>query len=147
MRGRVSIAALVLALAGCGDYGGPQQTSRVTGTLEIPNVTDIGVQDKGQTSSCYGLGPYSDVREGAPVVIEDASGSRVSTGRLGQGRTKFDPLQLEAGGPRFAQPQGCLLGFVVDGVPPVGDSWSVRIGTHRFDLPPDKVDNLALSLG
>jgi hypothetical protein len=145
--GRVGTVALVVVLAGCGNVGGPQRTSRVSGTLEISDITAVGIRNKAQTASCYGLGPYNGVREGAPVVIEDASSSRVSAGRLGQGRIVFDPKQLQAGGPHFAQPQACLLGFVDEEVPPVGDSWSVRIGKYRFDLPPDKANNLALSLG
>jgi hypothetical protein len=100
-----------------------------------------------QTSSGYGRGPYLGVKEGARVLVEDASRNDVATGRLGQGRLVFDPKDLEQGGPDEANPKSCVLGFVVEGVPPIGQVWSVRIGTHRFDLSPNRISNLALSLG
>jgi hypothetical protein len=147
MRGLVGTAVLVLAVASCGDLDGPQQTSRVSGTITIADITDVGVRNKEQTSSCYGRGPYLGVEERARVLIEDGSRHKVSTGRLGQGRLVYDPKDLvEQGGTDGVKPLSCTLGFVVEDVPPVGEAWSVRIGKHRFDLPPNKTSNLALSL-
>lgn len=105
----------------------------------------MGVGIKTRSFSCYGLREYTDLHEDARVTIEDDSGNDVSTGKLGQGRPVYEPRDLEQGAK--AEPQSCVLGFVVEGVPPVGRSWSVRIGRYRFDLPPDRTSNLALSLG
>ena len=141
-------AVLALVLVGCGDGDGPDRTSRVSGTVQIADIADVAVRNKAQTTSCYGTGPYEGVEEGARVVVKDASGTDVSTGRLGQGRLVFDPNDLlEQAGASGAQPQSCVLGFVVEGVPPVGDSWSLRIGEFRFDLPPEETSSLDLSLG
>lgn len=147
VRGLASTAALllVLVLAGCGNLDGPQRVSRLSGTIKLANLTDVGARSTARTISCYGIGPYGDVHEGARVTVEDDSGNGVSTGKLGLGRLVYDPEDLAQGG--AGGPQSYVIGFVVEEVPPVGTSWSVRIGRHRFGLPANRTSNLALSLG
>lgn len=142
----VGTAMLVLAAVGCGDLEGPERTSRISGTITIADISDVGVRNKEQTSSCYGMGAALGVEEGARVRVQDASRSEVATGRLGQGRLVFRPKDL-IDGVEGAKPISCILGFVVEDVPRVGEDWSVRIGKHRFDLPPNEISNLALRLG
>lgn len=69
---------LVLLLAGCGVGDSPQHPD-LHGTLTL----GFGAEMLGKT--CAGKGGYSDINEGAAVVVTDQDGRIVGTGSLSAG--------------------------------------------------------------
>ncbi len=88
-----------------------------------------------------------DLRPSTPVVVQDSSGHRVAAGTLGGGRMMLDLARMKPGGSAAGVTQGCQLGFAVQGVPPVGRDWSLRVGRRQFPLDASRATNLRLTLG
>lgn len=132
-----SVVALLCA-AGCtvNSTAAPTPTGpstfSVSGTITLRSVsgwrTDYGV--------CYGLGGYSDIRQGAQVKVTDAAGKVVGLGDLGAGQQVGSLLE------------GCAFTFGVVGVPADGDIYGVEV-TNRGIVQFKKADagSLSLTLG
>ena len=123
-----SVVALLCA-AGCtvNSTAAPTPTGpstfSVSGTITLRSVsgwrTDYGV--------CYGLGGYSDIRQGAQVKVTDAAGKVVGLGDLGAGQQVGSLLE------------GCAFTFGVVGVPADGDIYGVEV-TNRGIVQFKKAD-------
>ena len=68
---------------------------------------------------CVGIGGYSDVQEGAQVVVKDGEGAILAVSSLGAGRIVVPPL-------------ACLFPFAVEGIP-LRDFYSIEV-SHRGAL-------------
>lgn len=75
------LGALVLVAAGVGLYLVAFAPITVDGTVTVADAGK-GFSDTG----CRGTGGYSDLAEGTPVAISDASGKTIAIGRLETGR-------------------------------------------------------------
>jgi len=96
----IGIAVAVVALATVAFLMSRGGRHEMTGTVElVGNWTegDIALDDYESISvgdSCYGLGGYDDMHQGAQVVIRDEAATVLATGSLGPGKVgEFaDPL-------------------------------------------------------
>lgn len=87
-------------------------------TLKLPDF----MWDKNPLS-CWGKGGYDDIREGAQVVVTDASGATVGIGRLATG-------QPSVSGDRATK---CVFRWEVTGVPDGSSFYAVEV-SHRGKL-------------
>ncbi|MFI9558911.1 hypothetical protein [Nonomuraea endophytica] len=119
-------AVLLLALAGCGtDSAAPASPSTftVTGTVTVPGGSTARGLD-GET--CVMDGGYSDIAEGAQVVITNAAGTTIALGRLGEGI-------LDTPGPDEPYGSHCEFSFKVEKVPAGAAFYGIEVA-HRGRL-------------
>ncbi|TQS29098.1 hypothetical protein [Microbispora sp. KK1-11] len=110
MRTRVAlILAAASALTACAadpPAPAPPKTLAVFGTITVPGgVTEQGL-DGGPGQTCVMDGGYSDIRQGAQVVVSDEKGTTIAIGNLGEGT--LDLPNLQAWGTR-----SCVFPFLV----------------------------------
>lgn len=105
------------------------QTMVVSGTMALDD--GFGVKD----APCSGDGGYSDIREGAQVVITDASSATLAVGALRSGRRNSTG--------------DCEFPFTVGGVPTGHQFYGIEISHRgRLQYPAAKLKTpLQLSLG
>lgn len=123
--GRCAALLLVIGvLGGCGSdpaepAGEPSQAPETTTEPEtfdasgVLRLTDGDYVTSDVGDPCQGLGGFSDMHEGAPVTVLDASGQQVGLGELGPGR-------LEKG-------WTCAFGFTVPGIPSADTLFSIEV--------------------
>ena len=88
-------------------------------------------------SHCEGQGAYSDIVEGAQVLITSSTGEAIALGALGPGTTVEDDAWYQ-----------CHFEFAVDDVPVDGAIYGVEVagrGSVPFSI--DDADDLAVELG
>lgn len=148
LRTLAALLGLLVPLVGCGDLDGPQRTTRISGALLVLDRAGIGAAQQGAKGFfCYGDRAYADLRPGTAVVVQDSSGHGVAAGTLGGGRMMVDLETMESGGSPAGVTQGCQLGIAVQGVPPIGVDWSLRVGARQFPLDPSHATNLRITVG
>lgn len=78
----------LIAIAGCGGSGPASEHLRGD-VLVVDRLTYV---DSGDVlgSSCEGQSGFSDLRDGAQVVVKDGEGTIVGTARLGSGKLAND---------------------------------------------------------
>ena len=127
MTRRTSIiaAALVLAVAGCGQDSEPAAdpsptpapiTVRGQLTLELPNfVWNPGV--------CAGREAFDDLTEGASVVVTDNATVTVGMGKLGPGEPALNPDDP-------GRAKSCTFPFTVNDVPAGKGFYGIEVAGH-----------------
>lgn len=150
--GLIVFAALILS--GCSaDAGGttastptPRPPAMVTaaGTVVLSGTESITNDGPGTECWAYGNDPlseqigtdgppstYADVKQGAQVVITDASGKVVGTGTLDAGVA--DPISdgQTAGNARYP----CDFTFTASNLPGGGSFYGIKVGTHSQQVP------------
>lgn len=125
-----------MLLAGCGSdgrSGGETKTFDVSGTMTL--TTSSGVV--GGEGVCLGSGGYDDLREGAPVVVYDASGKKVAIGELGPGVPDSEYPTVS-----------CHFDFSVADVPTGDTVYSVEVASRgEVSFKPADAKSLELSIG
>lgn len=109
-------AGLLVLIAGCGS-----KPLEVKGTLALSGGSqDIHwlMLDSADGQPCEGDSGYSDVTQGADVIVRNAKGERVGLGHLGAGK---------------GSGEACVFSFVVHDVDDSGKLFSVEVG-HRGDV-------------
>jgi hypothetical protein len=113
------LAGLVLVVAGAGigiglSLGTGSSTETVHGQLQL---TDFNLGSS--SGPCSGSGGYSDLTQGAQILVENGAGATIATGTLG------------AGNHPAADPQGifCDFPFTVS-VPANATFYQFKIGTR-----------------
>jgi len=89
-------------------------THTITGTFELrggDRTSTLTLTQNGYTD-CHGLGGYSDVQSGQPIVVKDGNGSVIATGA-----TAYDTRSAPA----------CAFAFDIPAVPDV-PFYSIEIG-------------------
>lgn len=81
----------------------------VTGTLDVPNVFR-GATQENVGESCDSREGYGDIRQGAQLVVKDASGTTIGVSTLGAGQTHMKDLGT-------LQTPRCWYPFSVSGLP------------------------------
>lgn len=113
-------------------------TFNLQGSLELADTASIGGIPG---SLCVASNGYSDVVEGAPVTVYDATGKAIALGRLGKGNWV---------GTGVGKPGGsCVYPFTVQNVP-ASDVLSVEVshrGKVNVTLNDAKAGKIALALG
>ena len=91
------------------------------------------------TSACWGIRGYSDLAEGAQVVVTDPNGTTVGVGRLDIGSTQF----------KKSRAVGCRLIFEVKGVPAGLGFYGIEVSDRgRVQFPEAELaDPVELTLG
>jgi hypothetical protein len=107
----VAVVAVTLALTLTLASGGSSSGFTLRGTLELNDPSGVG-----GTTNCRGFGGYSDITEGAQVLVTDASGKVIALGALGAGNG--------SGGSE------CDFTFTVNNVPTGDGTYGVEV-THR----------------
>jgi hypothetical protein len=157
-RGRIvsaAVAALTcLVLASCATRPAAKPTPTpkpfsATGTISVP--MDIGaslpLQDGKPAigNPCIPKGGYSDVDEGAQVIVANGSGETVAVGELDGGGVQNGPA-----GNAFYQ-SVCEYPFTVSGIPSGSKFYSVHIGNanrgEQTYTRSQLEDGIALTLG
>jgi hypothetical protein len=125
--GLLGIAVIAtVALVGCGGGNGGGGTSEPTAHSLSGQITVKHMQTYPPSGmrwggdSCRESGGYSDMREGAQVVVKDGSGSVIAVGALGPG---------EAPGAAGEKSPDCQFPFSVAGIP-VEEFYSIEV-SHR----------------
>lgn len=133
-----------LVLAACGDLTPlDAQTFRVIGSVVVADPDGVIAASSGGTGfSCQGRGAYADLQVDAPVIVEDAHGAVVARGKLGRGRMTMDLSEMQSGGD-----QGCEMGLDVDGIPALGTTWTLRVGTRELKFSRREAQSLRLVAG
>lgn len=131
--------AVLLAVAGTAvalNLSGSVPDLTVSGTVTVTATTfTLG------TNTCAGAGGYDDIRNGAQVVVTDATGKTLALGELADGRP--DGAHSRGG------PNVCRWTFTVDGVPAGETFYGIEV-THRGVVQYDAgriQQPVALSLG
>ena len=106
------IAGGVVVLALLGHSGGAGSGHTIVGSQEVHDSSGFSLADG---TSCVTTGGYSDVSEGAEVIITNASGNQVGQGALGSGTISGD---------------ACIFSFTVTSVPD-SSSYGIRIGNRN----------------
>lgn len=109
-------------------------TFTASGDLVVTDSDGLGVDHGGIGSACSGTNGYSDIAQGAQVVIYDASGKSLAIGALQQGE--------------YYGADGCQFKWSVTGIPSGVGPYSVQV-THRgmVVFTQDKATNQQLSIG
>lgn len=89
MRRLIILATLALALTACG--GGSPATPAAPRTHTITGLVDLEVGSTRNGSTCTGAGGFSDLKEGAQVLILNEDGTTIATGSLASGT--FQPAR------------------------------------------------------
>lgn len=103
------------------------------GTVGLVTVDSSDLVSEGDT--CAGAGGYSDLTEGADIVIRDSDGKKIAIGELGAGSIPDEGA-------------GCDFKFKVDDVPDAGGIYSIEV-SHRGEVSFKKADadGLVLTVG
>ncbi|MEO5652051.1 MAG: hypothetical protein ABIN79_15500 [Marmoricola sp.] len=133
-----------LVLAGCGDLTPfDAQTFRVIGSVVVADPDGVIAASSGAKGfSCQGRGAYADLTADAPVVVENADGTAVASAKLGMGRMSVDLAEMQAGGD-----QGCQMGLGVEGIPALGTTWTLRVGSRELEFSRAEAETLRLVVG
>ena len=109
----------------------------VSGTFVLHGTGDESYGWEKSGAPCEGQEGYSDIVEGAQVVIKNSAGEQIALGGLGPGRTVEDDEWYQ-----------CHFDFTIPDVPVDGAIYSVEV-THRgsVSFSQDQADSLALDLG
>ncbi len=110
--------AIVLIVTGCG-----VGSHKITGTFKLID-SDVNYNQ----FTCYGLGGYADIREGADVIVKDGSGKIIAKSKL---------VDDKAG----SSARGCAYTFEVADVPSA-DFYAVSVG-RRGELTYSKSEMAA----
>lgn len=113
--------AVVLAAAAVSTF----LLTRPPGTFGVYGSIALSKQGS-STNECTGSGGYSDIQQGAPVVIYDAAGKIVATGALNQGHVVS---QIGYSG----NVNSCVFDFTVSNVPANSAFYQVEV-SHRGKL-------------
>lgn len=106
------IAGGVVVLAVLGHSRGAGSGHTIVGSQEVHDSSGFNLADG---TSCVTTGGYSDVSEGAEVIITNASGNQVGQGALGSGTISGD---------------ACIFSFTMTSVPD-SSSYGIRIGNRN----------------
>lgn len=126
MRMGLGIASVALvALSACG--GASAFTAKgALGIVAVDATTD---------DCSAGTGGYSDIREGASVVITDASGKKLAVGSLKEGKP-------------YGESRLCTFGFSIEDIPGGEGPYSVEVGSRgEVAFTEDEADSIVISLG
>lgn len=138
-----------LLLVGCGGASSPSEATTASASPAEPTtITAYGsvtlrASSRGDiaylAAGCRGTGGYSDLAQGAQVVVQDGSGTTLAIG------------QLDAGiGESYVAPYGaCQFGFTVPGAPAGKGFYRIEI-SHRgaVNYTEAQLDtSLALTIG
>lgn len=121
----IAVAAIgALLLAGCGG----DSTFTASGKLGLVAV------DAASDDCSSGTGGYSDIHEGASVVISDADGKKLAVGSLKAGKDIGDGL--------------CVFDFKVPNVRSGAGPYGVEV-SHRGEISftEKEADSIVISLG
>jgi len=117
----------VFALAGGGYVAYAKLSASSTfdahGMLVLRDVPDGIMSFTTQDNQCAGYGGYSDITEGAPVVVKDAAGKTVAEGQLQQGVVRG----------------GCSFQFLVKAIPDGSKFYSFEV-SHRGAVTVTRAD-------
>lgn len=99
-------------------------TSHKTFTLQgsITLLTSAAYDLGGNTSACYGAGPYSDLSPGTAVVVQNGQGQTLQVGTLSYG--------IQVTSTTYPKTYACAMPFAVPEVPDGLSSYVVTI-SHR----------------
>ncbi|MER7131358.1 hypothetical protein [Streptosporangium saharense] len=127
---------LIVLIAGCSSTpaAAPSPTPvplTVGGTMSVPGSSLIGGLDS-NPKPCVTTGGYSDIREGAQVVITDEASKTIALG------------SLEAGKPDSQNPARCVFPFSVQNVPAGRPFYGIEV-SHRGRLQ-YTAEQIAMSL-
>jgi len=114
------LVAIAMLVAACG--GGSASTEPDGETISGTVVLSNGEAPERTAGACTGTGGYDDMHVGAQVVVTDAAGDIVATGRL-----TLDPNGPEPAGSGAYQ---CGYAFSIAGVP-ASDFYSVGIAGRK----------------
>jgi len=96
-------------------------TFTVTGTITVVDSDSNGLTFGPGSGQCVGRAGYNDLTDTTQVVITDAAGTIVATGRV-------DGYGTDASqGSRGQSVTRCVFAFTVDGVPAGGDFYGVEV--------------------
>lgn len=143
MRRILPLALLaILAIAGCGstetDTPAPPETRNIFGQMTVGlSPGDIGWYGP-ETTPCQPGGGYSDIHEGAQVVVTDAAAKTLAVGSLGPG------MQDDTGAGKT-----CVFSFWVNDVPVGEKFYGVEVAHRgRLQYPAARItDPIILTLG
>lgn len=104
----------------------------VSGSLILGSTDDPSTAD----GSCSGNGGYSDIQEGASIVIRDSNSKKIALGRL------------HAGHPADGESRICEFPFLIKDVKSGDDIYSIEV-SHRGEISfkPAESRSIVLSLG
>lgn len=152
--GGAAVALATLALTACATTPAAKPTPTpkpfsATGTITVPMdiSASLPLQDGKPTigNPCIPKAGYSDISDGAQVVVANASGETVAVGELGEGG-----LQNGPSGTAFFQ-SVCEYPLTVSDIPVGSKFYSVHVGnTNRGEqtFTADQLkDGIALTLG
>jgi len=125
---RFAPLALLAALAvpACsGAEAAKPSTISITGSITVPGGLTEGGLEGGAGQVCVMDGGYSDVREGAQVVVSDDKSTTIAIGRLGGGR-------LVLPDPDYWSTRKCVFPFTVSA--PAGHPFYGVEVSHRGRL-------------
>jgi hypothetical protein len=140
-RGVVVLALLVTACGGSSGASSPPTKAATPATFTLSGT--VGVQAgptlRGQPGwPCATSGGYTDVHEGAQVVVTDRAGKTVALSRLTSGQIQGDGYERR-----------CLFKFQVPAVPAGQSFYGVTVadrGTQQYDEAEARA-GVALTLG
>lgn len=99
-------------------------TMNIRGTMDLEGTPgdnySVSAPDKIGDTSCVGTGGYSDIAEGASVIVTDGGDKTLGVGHLEAG------IYLDG-------TNACIFGFEVDGVPADKSFYGVTV-THRGNV-------------
>jgi hypothetical protein len=152
------VCVAVTAVAGCSGSSGGSPTAvlsssrsapvlvTVTGSVVLARAEIITENGPGTTCWAYGNAPtvvahttaFDDVKEGAQVVVTDASGATVGVGALGAGvASGTSPADYV-----------CRFAFTVAGVPSGPKFYGVKIGNQPAkQVPSTSIAHMEIDLG
>ena len=145
--GKIVLVAAAVTLAACSSGAAtPGHSSEATatpspilvhGTVVLPGAASMRNTDTAGTE-CWSKGnspmfpePSSldDVKEGAQVVITDATGATVATGTLSAGAT------TRAASGKDGDFPDCAFTFTASNVPPGKRFYGIKVGAHSQQVP------------
>lgn len=125
---RIGLGVASVALVCVGACGGESKFT-ASGSLGIVAL------DAATDDCSSGTGGYSDIREGAEVVITDASGKKLAVDSLLTGR-------------EYQESGLCVFDFSVKGVPSGKGPYSVEVASRGdVTFTEDEADGIVISLG
>lgn len=113
-------------------------TFSIKGQITISDTT-TGLEYGSSTAACKGAGGYTDIHEGADVVVTDATGKTVAIGHLLEGRATYNALSP-------TRPQSCTWQISVDDVPDGDNFYGIAIGSEQRGKKQYQRDELDIPL-